>query len=146
MVENINGNLINNVSFFNFRQIKSQHSSFSFYVEKMEHVLNTEPDGSDTTMLVVEALLTFVECRKFSLVLRKDLSALWFMLVKHSMLHIASSAILQKFLYSKIPNREALDKVELYVSMNNFHQAVYSGIILTVICTSICKCMRTYFL
>lgn len=64
------------------------------------------PDASDAVP-VVEALLTFVECRKFSLILRKDLSALWLMLVKRSMLHIASSAILQKFLYSKISNRGA---------------------------------------
>lgn len=38
-------------------------------------MLKSLPDESGAAVPVVEALLTFAECRKFSLILRKDLSA-----------------------------------------------------------------------
>lgn len=38
-------------------------------------MLKSLPDESGAAVPMVEALLTFAECRKFSLILRKDLSA-----------------------------------------------------------------------
>lgn len=69
-------------------------------------------DESAAAVPVVEALLTFAECRKFSLILRKDLSVrpglcLSLNVICYTTLHLAISPYLSlwKFLHLKMPDR-----------------------------------------